>query len=477
MSEQNMANQDGTFNIFDLGSSTPTADPFAGMEDTTPQAAPVTELAELQQAVQTSEPEQSQKIEPNPAPEAQPEVTNPLAAAMEEAEKKQATATADSLFSKAPVFEYAAATDEIKDTGITFEQLRVEKATDFPELDDGKRVSWTMEYGKIVKTVSAPNKTVIGKMKKEIENSKEFLDALIKSKDKNPTCKVKPRITAQSKGIAGYKGVFANMEEAEASDKHIRILPARDGHVYEIRCTEAGKFIAPTENVKELSEVNAGFKPALPPVSFSIFSQVLTFFRYYMRDGRESEVMVYVYWDKQEQGYRISVPMQKVGPAHISVVIPTDETIDADRYIHVADIHSHNRMPAFFSGTDDRNELATRVYIVVGRLNQDSPEIRARVSVGGRFVNIDARQVVEIPTMLATLPAEFHPVFHIQQFTFTDNTDFPPEWISMVHVMESTGNLPAEAQVSQARAKSLWAGCLNRLKGRAGCRKVRDYEI
>ena len=208
---------DGTFNIFgdgslDLGSA-PLPDPFAADDSAPP--------APASDAKKDDEPE------------------NLLSAAVAQAEAKQAAVTADALFSKPPVFEYAAATEEISDTSITFEQLRIEKSADFPELDDGKRVSWAMEYCSIVKQVSAPSKTVIATLKKEIENSKAFLDALKKAKDKNPVCKVKPKITAQSKGIAGYKGIFPTMEEADASDKHIRILPARDGHVYEIRCTEA----------------------------------------------------------------------------------------------------------------------------------------------------------------------------------------------------------------------------------------------
>jgi len=209
---------------------------------------------------------------------------------------------------------------------------------------------------------------------------------------------------------------------------------------------------------------------------------VLAFFRYYMRDGHETEVMVYVYWDKEDQGYRISVPMQKVGKAHISVVIPPDETIDAERYVHVADIHSHNSMPAFFSGTDDRDELATRVYIVVGCLNQIAPSISARISVGGRFVPIDARQAVDIPSMIITssiMDMDHNPEKMDQRFEFSDCPDFPQEWISMVQEDNRSVLMPTEVREPQCRVnKSLWAQCLYRLRGRIGYRiEVQDYEI
>lgn len=488
MNEQNgTSGTDGTFNIFgdslpDLGSAS-LSDPFAAKDSAPPPvesvgqpetqqaqpvfaeaaapqpsaAAPVQQIAPVQatpaEAGQTVPTPQAAPVQSAPqtstgAAKDDGEPVNLLSQAVAQAEAKQATVTADALFSKPPVFEYAAATEEIKDTTITFEQLRIEKAADFPELDDGKRVSWTMEYCSIVKQVSTPAKTVIGALKKEIENSKAFLDALKKSKDKNPACRVKPKITAQSKGVAGYKGIFPTMEEADASDKHIRLLPARDGHVYEIRCTEAGKFIARAENVKELSEVSAGFVPAFPPVPFDLFAQVLAFFRYFMRDGREAEVMVYVYWDKEERRYRIRVPVQKVGKAHISVVIPPDEAIDADRYVHVADIHSHNSMPALFSRIDDHDELATRIYIVVGCLNQIAPSISARISVGGRFVPIDARQAVDIPSIVISssiLDMDLNPEQMAQRFEFADCPDFPPEWIAAVNVIEPPQ--PKSAQV------------------------------
>ena len=423
----NTASPDGTFDIFNLGSA-PVPDPFAVTENVHPAAnaaEPAPALREQDAQSQAAAQPALAESENQPAVQVQsPE--NPLAAAAAKAEEKQAAVTAQSLFAKAPVFEYGGASEDISDTSKTFEELRIEKAADFPELDDGKRVSWTMEYGKIVKNVAAPAKTIIGKLKSEIENSKEFIEALKKAKDKDLVCKVKPKITAQSKGIASYKGVFATIGEAEDAGKAISILPARDGHVYEIRCNEMGKFITRAENARELSEVSAGFIPALPPVPFTMFAQIIAFFRHFMQNGYEAEALVHIYWDKSEREYKIVPPMQSVGKAHISVVVPPDEALDGERYVHVADIHSHNSMPAFFSGTDDRDELATRVYVVVGRLDKPVPEILARISNGGRFLPIDPGLVLE------TLPPDI-------------SADFPAEWITAVNV---TG--PPRYKVKQA---------------------------
>ena len=75
--------------------------------------------------------------------------------------------------------------------------------------------------------------------------------------------------------------------------------------------------------------------------------------------------------------------------------------LDDERFYYYADVHSHNIMPAFFSEQDNRDELATRLYIVVGRLQRPSPEIRARISNGGKFLEIPLEDVVEVS------PAEF----------------------------------------------------------------------
>lgn len=257
-------------------------------------------------------------------------------------------------------------------------------------------MTWTMEYGTITKQVPKPKETVIYKLKEEIEASKEFLEMLKKQKDKKDalSCKVKPRITAQSKGVvSAYKGVFTSLEDAKASDKAIQIVPARDGKVYEIRCTEAGRFIVPTSDVAELSEVSAGFFPALPRIPFLVICQVIGFFCYFMGE-RELEAMVQIYWDKLEEQYRIVVPKQYVGKAHVDAQLDPDDALDDDRYICIADIHSHNSMAAKFSATDDHDERMTRVYMVIGELNHFFPRISARISCGGKRIPIDPSMVL-----------------------------------------------------------------------------------
>ena len=377
--------------MFDLGSAPidENFDPFAAEEE--PEG--IANDALPMRQPEEDEPASEQTVE---KPAADTPANTTVAENVPNAPKARTAKTEQdfALGEKPPVFVYAGATENISDTSMTFDELRIEKSGDFPELDDGKRVSWTVEYGKTTKTVADPKGTSIGKMKTDIETSKEFLDSLKKAKDKNPVCKVKPRVTAQSKGTAAeYKGVFTTVEEAEAAGKMISIVPSRDGRVYEIRNTEMGRFITPTSDCDMLSEVRAGFIPALPRIPLGILMQVVAFFRHFVHCGPDYEALVNIYWDKVNQEFIADAPEQVVTGVSVDSQI-SKEFMD-DRYIHYMDIHSHNTMEAFFSPVDDRDEKATRLYAVVGRLEKTVPDLKVRISNGGKFLDIDPVLVFE----------------------------------------------------------------------------------
>lgn len=128
--------------------------------------------------------------------------TIPFLAAMERQEEKTAPKVAEPIFAQLPVFSYNGSEAPIEDTEQTFDELRLSKLTDFPEFDEAQSLSWKVVYGKIVKEIVLPKKTKIGQIKREIETSKEFINALKKATDKHPKCLVKPSISMQKKGDA-----------------------------------------------------------------------------------------------------------------------------------------------------------------------------------------------------------------------------------------------------------------------------------
>ena len=300
-----------------------------------------------------------------------------------------------SLFDKPPVFQYGGAREQITDADMTFESLRIQKADDFPELEDASAVTWQVRYGDVTKSVPTPKKDTIAAMKAEIEKSKAFLDSLKKGKVKDPECVVKPQIRMQKKGIADYKGVFPTLEAARASNKVICLIPSRDGRIYELRKMEQGEFIAPKNNVVDFSEIRAGFIPALPKIPAQLMGEIIAFFRSFMTESEENEAMAQIYWDKAEKRFFAYVPKQSVCKEEVEANLHDCPYDDEARYICYADIHSHNSMDAFFSGKDDRDECSTGLYLVLGRLDHFYPEIKARIFCGDSFVPIDPDTVVE----------------------------------------------------------------------------------
>ena len=320
------------------------------------------------------------------------EAPDPIAAAFE---TKTQENTQKGLYDKLPIFYHKGAKETIEDTSMTFEELRIRKSEDFTDLEAGKYVSWSIEYGTIRKEVKDPEGTTIASMKESVERSREFLEMLRKSKDKNPDCLIKPKVTMKSKGTAAYKGIFGNAEEARQSDKVICLFPTSDGRFYEMRKTEQGEFIAPKHKVTEFQSVKAGFTPALPLIPLSLIGQIIAFFRSFMREHEEYEALALIYWDKQEKEFFAYVPKQTVQQSHLDADLRDCPYDDESRFIRYADIHSHNSMEAFFSAEDDWDESETGLYLVLGELDHFFPEIKARIFCGGSFVPIDPATVIE----------------------------------------------------------------------------------
>ena len=148
---------------------------------------------------------------------------------------------------------------------------------------------------------------------------------------------------------------------------------------------------------------------SLPRLPAALLSQIIAFFRRVCVEyGRDLEALVNVLWDRQENEYVLHVPPQKIDA--MSVKTDLSQQPGPARFLHVMDVHSHNTMSARFSKVDDRDEQATRLYMVIGRLDRYYPEIRCRFACGGCHVEILAEQICE-----------------------RVDVPFAPEWLKAVH--------------------------------------------
>ena len=142
----------------------------------------------------------------------------------------------------------------------------------------------------------------------------------------------------------------------------------------------------------------------LPKIPIHLLMRVLNFFRQ-LSDRNELEALVHILYDTDLGRYTLCVPKQEL--THTSVHCVLEEEYP-DHLIHVMDIHSHNTMPAKFSGIDDDDEKATRLYAVVGRLDRVLPDITLRASCGGQFIPLRCEEVFETGFKAYPYPSEWN---------------------------------------------------------------------
>lgn len=209
--------------------------------------------------------------------------------------------------------------------------------------------------------------------------------------------------------------LFSSVHEAAESNARRKYVASQDGQLYEVRESEIGKMVAPALKIDAFEQVNPAFEFSLPKIPATFLSQIISFFKTFTTKGNY-EVMVIVYWDRQEEKYVLNCPKQIVTSVSINVFY--DEQFlgrNRLRYIPVLEIHSHNVMRAFFSTVDDADETEFGLYGVIGRLNQDEVEMIFRVKANQSYVIVLVHDIFDLSDGI-------------------EIRDFPEEWVSKVQI-------------------------------------------
>lgn len=105
---------------------------------------------------------------------------------------------------------------------------------------------------------------------------------------------------------------------------------------------------------------------------------------------REQDVERFVVVRWNGAGYELEAPRQEQGPAHVSYTRPDHVLFEA---------HSHPRMAASFSLTDDADEQGVGFYGVLG-LAGGEIAVRLRVGIYGYFMPVVFEDVFTSPLQL-----------------------------------------------------------------------------
>lgn len=187
------------------------------------------------------------------------------------------------------------------------------------------------------------------------------------------------------------------LENLESEKKYCVGIFA-DG-IYEKRNTPIGSFTYKKNEIlfpylEKSGESNFEFK--LPKIPFGLLTTVAGFFHSIMKTMNNSEVMVQIYWNFKREEYFIYVPVQRVAGASISFD-HSEELLNNPDVYWVLDIHSHNTMGAFFSGTDSSDERSTRLFGVIGKIkDSEHYDIVLRAGVNGKFTTIQVPDIFDL---------------------------------------------------------------------------------
>ncbi|MGB9847387.1 MAG: Mov34/MPN/PAD-1 family protein, partial [Desulfotomaculales bacterium] len=178
-----------------------------------------------------------------------------------------------------------------------------------------------------------------------------------------------PFPAAGKKGLdeAYVRGFHWSVSDMLADPRPVHVLAARDG-LYEVRKTPVGIFSRRLDEAPFLDEWSEGFQLNFPRIPAIVLVGVLDAFQ----EQLPSEAVAYICW--YGKGYIVIHPPQEATPSgvHFRRLVPQALP---QGLVPVVEMHSHGNAPAFFSNTDDSDELATGLYAVVGRVGV-APEIR-----------------------------------------------------------------------------------------------------
>ncbi|MHB1702294.1 MAG: hypothetical protein ACYCSN_19610 [Acidobacteriaceae bacterium] len=187
-----------------------------------------------------------------------------------------------------------------------------------------------------------------------------------------------PVVKAHKKGA---KTLEVYLEEPDVVPPRYYHL-GKDGRVYEVRTTQAGAFRLPMIDVLQYG-ANGYYTPsrALPPVD--LLDEIVVRFR----AEPDTEHVAYLVWLRDH--YEVLWPPQIADAVSVTAAgLVETET----RYVWMQ-IHSHGRLLAFWSPQDNRDEVKTGLYGVVGSVHLTVPQATFRMSVAGRFSYIDGCQL------------------------------------------------------------------------------------
>jgi len=143
------------------------------------------------------------------------------------------------------------------------------------------------------------------------------------------------------------------------------------------------------DEIKELEEVKEVLfiKDGFVKIPYSLIEEALSFFRAAF-EKYSSEAAVLLVFDRENKEWGIKPIKQTVSGASV------DYKVNGERGV-CGSIHSHPTFGAFFSGTDDKDDMKLDgFHIVLGRISNSSPEIATSITSNGKRFDCEPALII-----------------------------------------------------------------------------------
>ena len=159
-----------------------------------------------------------------------------------------------------------------------------------------------------------------------------------------------------------------------------------------IPITKAEKKLTGLQNQSEELQLK------IPCVPCSLIEKIAGFF-YVVFRLYHSEAIVLLYFNQEKQSFRISVPKQEIYPGNSADPVYMLDYIPEPTphgYTRVGTIHSHAKLPAFYSIIDENDSrFDDSLNIVIGNVDSMMPSFSACFMVNGFKFNIELKDILK----------------------------------------------------------------------------------
>lgn len=202
-----------------------------------------------------------------------------------------------------------------------------------------------------------------------------------------------PLLKGSSKGSTAVVGdEFIDMMEKVSSSNTYTLLHYEgtlNGELrsFRVEATPVSLTAAPTDG-----EGGGVYEYRFPTIPGRMFDKVHFFFKAFSTI-HNTEVMLRLFYNMNTHKYFFELPRQFVNRASVHAEYDNGLQLNRD-LIHIADFHSHNCYPAFFSSIDNSDEKGNKLYGVFGPYIEDAEtDFLLRAGTGGYFVPVQKESV------------------------------------------------------------------------------------